>query len=244
MKRIVIIPDLQVPYEDKAAVDAVTQFVEDYKPDSVACVGDEIDLPQLSTYTRGLAGEFTRRLDKDRNRTIEVLKALQIKNLSRSNHSDRLFKSIASRLPGLSDLPELSIEGFLKLKEIGVTYHHQPYELAPGWLLMHGDEAGVRPGAGSTAAGLAQRTNKSCVVGHTHRAGLIPYSMNYGKRLRETRWGFEVGNLMDFKNAGYVKVANWQQAFGILHVDKTTVTPQLVPISNRSFVVDGTQYKW
>ena len=58
--------------------------------------------------------------------------------------------------------------------------------------------------------------------------------------------GVEVGHLMDLSKAGYLKTggANWQQAFGILYIDKAKVTPVVVPIHNRQFVVEGVKYSW
>ena len=54
------------------------------------------------------------------------------------------------------------------------------------------------------------------------------------------------GNLMDYANAKYIKAGlfTWQQGFGLLHVDGNTVTPQLVPIINKSFTVNGKTFKW
>jgi hypothetical protein len=52
----------------------------------------------------------------------------------------------------------------------------------------------------------------------------------------------EVGNLMDAKQASYLKagISNWQQGFGILWVDGKSVVPQLVPIArDGSFFVEG-----
>jgi predicted phosphodiesterase len=45
MKRIVVLSDLQIPYHDSKAVKASIQFVKDYKPDELWCVGDELDAP-------------------------------------------------------------------------------------------------------------------------------------------------------------------------------------------------------
>jgi hypothetical protein len=68
-----------------------------------------------------------------------------------------------------------------------------------------------------------------------------------GAKIQRVRWGFEVGHLIDIKTSGmaYMKgMANWQQGFGILIEDRGAVTPLPVPIINKSFVVDGVQYKW
>jgi len=51
---------------------------------------------------------------------------------------------------------------------------------------------------------------------------------------------------MDYRNAKYIKAGlfTWQQGFGILKVDGKTVVPQLVPIINNSFTVDGKTWRW
>ena len=49
---------------------------------------------------------------------------------------------------------------------------------------------------------------------------------------------------MDFNQAKYTKTHNWQQAFGILHVDGNKVSPSLIYIDNKSFVVEGNRYSW
>jgi hypothetical protein len=56
-----------------------------------------------------------------------------------------------------------------------------------------------------------------------------------------TLWGMEVGNLMRFSAAKYTKgTANWTQGFGILRVEGSKVSPQIVPIErDGSFIVDG-----
>jgi hypothetical protein len=33
----------------------------------------------------------------------------------------------------------------MRYADLGITYHKQMYEFAPGWLLAHGDEGGLSP---------------------------------------------------------------------------------------------------
>jgi hypothetical protein len=246
-KTIVLVPDLQVPFHDRKGVAALAKFIEEYKPDEVACVGDLIDMPQISQWTKGTAGEHTRDLHKHRNEAVEVIEMLRINHISRANHEDRLWKSLSSRLPGLLDLPELRIETFLRLDEMNVQYHHGPYELAHNWYLMHGDESTQSSKAGMTGANLSQRVGASVAIGHTHKLGLIPTTHMLGGKIRRTDWGFEVGCILDFNSKGfkYMKgMANWTPGFGLLKVDGKAVTPVPVPIIGRSFTVEGTTYQW
>lgn len=246
MKRVWLISDLQVPYHDRRAVDAVAQAIEDLKDkqDVVVTVGDEIDLPQVSRWTAGTAGEWERTIGRDRDITVQVLRDLQVGHCIRSNHTDRLYNSLMRRLPGLLGLPELDLVNFLRLPELGITFHEDAFAVAPGWVVMHGDEAGVSQVAGQTAAGLVKKVGLSVACGHTHRLGLQPYTTSVNGKITRTLYGFEVGNLMDMRQAKYAKTHNWQQGFGILYVDGKNVYPVPVPIVNKSFTVEGSVYAW
>lgn len=248
MKRVWVISDLQCPYEDRRAVDAVAQAIADLKgpQDRVLTIGDEIDLDMISRWTSGTDKEWSRRIGKDRDRTVDVLRDLQVTDSIRSNHTDRLWKKLAQSAPGFLGLPELEIENFLRMPELGITFHRKAFKVAPGWLALHGDESGISQLGGRTAANLAIKTGSNVVCGHTHRAGLSATTYGIYGDIERTQWGLEVGCLMDMKSSGaaYSKVHNWQQAFGILYVDGSKVTPHLVPIERRSFVVEGVQYKW
>ena len=245
MKRILILSDLQAPFHDVAATKTIAKFIKATKPDMVATCGDEIDFPQISRWEEGGEGEWQRDLGRHRDVTVKLLEELQVQHMVRSNHSDRLYNKIKAKVPGFLGLPELEIENFLKLPELGIKYHHGPFEIAPNWLLMHGDEGNVQPTAGATALGLAKRAGMSVACGHTHRMGLTHHTQGWSGHTK-TVWGLELGNLMDYSFAKYIKAGlfTWNKGFGILNVEGQTVVPQLVPIVNNSFVVDGKRWSW
>lgn len=112
MERIVVVSDLQIPYHDPKAVYNLIGFIKRYKPDRVVSIGDEIDLPQISRWNRGTAGEFVGTVGKDRDTTVKILEQLRVNDIIRSNHTDRLFNYIASYAPGLYGIPELQLENF------------------------------------------------------------------------------------------------------------------------------------
>jgi len=242
MKVKVIVSDLQVPYHDKRAVANVAKFIKAFKPDDVVSVGDEMDMQTISRWSMGTPMEYERSIGRDRDATVQVLEDLQVTHMTRSNHTDRLYNTIMKRAPGLLGAPEFELENFLRLKDLGITYHKKPWEVAPKWLLLHGDEGSVNQTGGQTALGLAKKTGLSVVCGHTHRAGLLHYTESVSGVSTRTIWGLEVGNLMDQKKASYLKggIANWQQAIGMLYIDGQKVTPKLIPIhKDGTFVVDG-----
>jgi predicted phosphodiesterase len=240
MKRVVVLSDLQIPYQDNKAVNNVIEFIADYKPDELWCVGDELDAPEPSRWNKGMAGEYAGTLQKGIDMTTEIIsefkKALGKKPfyMQRSNHTDRIDTYIRKNAPAFSSLKALEIEELLGYKKLGVTYLHQMHELLPGWVMAHGDEGVLNRVPGGTALSLAKRFGKSVVCGHTHRTGLQHDTVGmYGKT--STLWGLEVGHMMDMKQATYLKsgTANWQQGIGILVQDnRNKVIPYAVPIVN------------
>ena len=248
MRRIYVISDLQVPFIDRKAVDAVGQCIADTKTkdDMVVSVGDEMDFQTISKYAEGTELEWERSIGKDRDLTYQILKDLEVQHISRSNHCDRLWLAITRRLPGLLGAPELELENFLRLPELGIKYHKKAFKMAPNTLLLHGDEAGVSQVAGATAAGLVRRTGMNCVIGHTHRQGYQPITHDINGQHVRTLFGMEVGHLTDTRSKGmqYVRTHNWQQGWAVLYTDGQNVYPQLIPINGKSFVFEGVQYKW
>jgi hypothetical protein len=244
LKKIVVISDLQVPYHDERAVRNVASFIKRFKPDQVITIGDEIDLPQISRWTEGTPGWFEQSLGADRDATVEILWDLQVTDMIRSNHTDRLYNVIMKKIPAFLALPELKFEKFMKLDELGIKFHRKPLEFAPDWIAIHGDEGSVKPTPGLTALDAARKHGKSVVCGHTHRAGQSAFTEASGGVLGRILRGVEVGNLMDFKKAGYMKgTGNWQQAFAVFYVDKKTVTNTIIHIErDGSFVFEGKRY--
>ncbi len=244
MKKIVVISDLQVPYHDERAVRNVASFIRRFKPDQVITIGDEIDLPQISRWTEGTPGWFEQSLGSDRDATVEILWDLQVTDMIRSNHTDRLYNVIMKKIPAFLALPELKFEKFMKLDELGIKFHRKPLEFAPDWIAIHGDEGSVKPTPGLTALDAARKHGKSVVCGHTHRAGQSAFTEASGGVLGRVLRGVEVGNLMQFSKAGYMKgTGNWQQAFAVFYVDKKTVTNTIVHIEkDGSFVFEGKRY--
>ena len=237
MKRIVVLSDLQIPYQDNKAVKASIQFIKDYKPDELWCVGDELDAPEPSRWNKGMAGEYAGTLQDSIDLTKDIMSeyraALGKKPfyIQRSNHTDRIDTYMRKFAPAFSSLKSLEIEQLLGYSSLGITYLHRMRELLPGWVMAHGDEGALNRVPGSTALNLAKRIGKSVVCGHTHRLGLQHETVGfYGKT--QTLFGLEVGHMMDIKQASYLTsgAANWQQGIGILIQDGKKVSPYTVPI--------------
>jgi hypothetical protein len=244
IQRTVVVSDLQVPYHDEVAVKNLGAFIRAWKPHKVVTIGDEIDLPQISRWTEGTPGWYEQTLGEDRDLAVQTLYDLQVTDMIRSNHTDRLYNVIMKKIPAFLSLPEMKFERFMQLDELGITFHKKPMAIAPNWIAIHGDEQGINPNAGLTALGAARRHGKSVICGHTHRAGRSAFTESSGGSLGRVLHGVEVGNLMDFKQANYTKgTANWQSAFATMETDGKRVNVQIIYIEkDGTFLVSGRRY--
>jgi hypothetical protein len=148
LKKILVVPDLQVPYEDVRAVKNLAKFIAKQKFDQIITIGDEIDLPQISRWTENTTGWYEQTLASDRDRAVQVLWDLQVTDVIRSNHTDRLYNVIMKKIPAFLALPELRFEKFMKFDELGIKYHKKPLEFAPNWIAIHGDHGSLNPQPG------------------------------------------------------------------------------------------------
>jgi hypothetical protein len=247
MKRTVVIPDLQCPYEDSHVVRNLSLFIKAFRPDAVLTIGDEIDLPQISRWTENTPGWYEQTLAEDRDRTVDVLWSLfeysKEAHMVRSNHTDRLYKVIMKKIPAFLSLPELKFEKFLKLDEMGVKFWTSPMPIAKGWIAIHGDLGSLNPNPGLSALNQAKRHGQNVIMGHTHRAGRSAHSEASNGVLRRVLHGVEVGHAMDLKAAKYVSTPNWQQAFAIVTENGKNVQVDLIYIEkDGTFQVHGRRY--
>ena len=251
-RHIVVLPDFQMPYDDRKLVRSLVKFIGDYQPDEVVHIGDLMDYPQPSRWTRGTAAEFEGSIfsdsDQAKRRFLEPLRDVYDKpvGVHEGNHDLRPREYLAKNSPALAESGAFNLETLLDFDGFGITRLPEFYDIAPGWKSTHGHRGGIRLSqiAGSTALNAAKKMLHSVVCGHTHRLGLSSYTYGSGGNTKLVVTGLEVGNAMNMKLAGYLKggTANWQQGFGILTVDGQHVKPQAVPILKGRFTVDN--YSW
>ncbi|AHG23838.1 metallo-phosphoesterase [Mycobacterium phage EagleEye] len=253
-KRIVVVSDTQIPFDDRKALAAVVSFIGSWQPDEVIHIGDLMDFPSPSRWTKGTKEEFSQRIKPDseqaKRRFLEPLRMVYDGTIGihKGNHDTRPVDYLHQYAPALVEFQEqFELENLLDFDGFGVSVLPEVYKVAPGWLTTHGHRGGIRltQKAGDTALNAAVRFNASVVMGHTHRMGLKHDTKGYGGKATKVLWGMEVGNLMNPALATYLKgsMPNWQQGFGLLTVDGAHVKPELVPIDNGRFTVDGEIWK-
>jgi metallophosphoesterase superfamily enzyme len=247
MERICVISDIQFPYEDTKAVRNVVDFVHIWQPTEVVQIGDLMDYPQPSRWSKDTKAEFEGSIYKDSETGKRFLGYLRsgydgpVKVIP-GNHDTRPFDYLSKYAPALAESRDFNLDTLLDFDGHGVELIEGFYEFAEGWVMTHGHLGfTLSQLAGRTALLAAKKINKSVVMGHTHRMGLSGESSGYNGNIN-TLWGFEVGNLCNMAKMPYLKTgsANWQQGFGLIYVSNGEVTPVPVPVhSNGTFTVDG-----
>lgn len=246
MKELIfVIPDLQIPFHDPRFVAAMAQCIADNESrvDRVITIGDELDFTSIGRWSDGTPLAYTKQLGKERDQWTQVATDLGVTDTIRSNHTDRLYSTLMRKAPGLLGIPEFELPQFMRLPELNITFHEKGLRLRD-FVFLHGDESGVSQVAGTTSRNLVTKTGLNVVCGHTHRAGVVPYTTSIQGSITRTLFGMEVGHAMRVEKATYTKTANWQQAWAVLYPTGKSFTPTLMPVVNKGFVFEGKRYAW
>jgi len=248
-KRLAVVSDTQLPFHDRKALKAVINFIGATQPDEVVHIGDLVDYPQPSRWNKDKRGEFEGSVYEDSEKTKrDFLKPLRDVyqgpvGVLEGNHDLRPREYLEKYAPALAGTRAFDFDVLLDFEGFGVSVLPEFYEFATNWIMTHGHRGGIGLSriAGNTALNAAKKMGVSLIMGHTHRLGMGSHTTGYGGNIRHQLTGVEVGNLMDMRQAQYLKgaTANWQQGFVVVDVDGRHVRPQLVPIQGKKFTVDG-----
>lgn len=251
---IVILPDSQHPYVHRPFLNRMIKFIGEYQPTSVYSVGDWVDMPQPSRWSKGTAAEYELTLQHDIDDAVNTIAKIRAVfdghfAIKMGNHDERLETYVTQYAPALRSMRALRFEELMKAEEYGVAILRGIAMIAPGTLIMHGHEP-----AGSGASGL-NRTNPvlaavkrygcNVVMGHFHGSGLISHTVGRDKD-RKYRFGMLVGHAMDESAATYLhdQYADWRMSFGVLRVRAGKVYPELVFADEGGrFCVEGKRYE-
>jgi hypothetical protein len=252
VKLIIVLADLQVPYQDPKYVVVMRNFVQEMRASrqfdqvEVGQIGDLMDQPEVGRWNKGAAGEYSGSFWSSVRTPREIIQLFKFDWIKVGNHDRRVEDYVAKYAPALGGADsEWTLENLLKVRGNPKLLRRQPFKMAPGWIAAHGDEGGLSQVAGQTAFNLSKRWDASVVCGHTHRAGSVSTTIGMaGKRRRIT--GMEVGNGMLEASATYIKSAapNWQKGAGIFVVDGRQTYDQLIMMTpDCKFTYDGRIYK-
>jgi hypothetical protein len=240
--RIIIINDLQRPFQATKTLAAVEKFWTDFQPDYEVYNGDIADLYTLSSFDKNPSRRL-KLLDECKD-TKEWLHSRAVANPNAKriwidgNHEDRMRRWLWKRDPELADVPELKMDYQLGITEIGAIY--LPYMSVLdflGYRIEHGYKVSTSKAYPvNVSRFMAVATGSSGLCGHNHHFGVYSWTDSRGGHSY-----VENGCLcrMDLEFAPF---PNWQQAFtyGVVHHNQVHLTP--VQIYPKGFRAEGEFY--
>lgn len=253
MKRILFFPDVQIPYHNPLMLRALTRFVWEWQPDEVCIIGDFMDFPQPSVWSKNTRFEFEGSIFADCELGKRALAAIRSGfsndiTFIEGNHDSRARVYHAKFAPALAESTAFHIGTLLDFDGFGVKEQSGFYDFAEGWTATHGHLGFTLSNIGGRTAALAATSiGRSVVMGHTHRLGIISDTKGYNGKAT-TLTGVEVGHIMDVrpgKAPAYLKkgMGNWQAGFAVAYIDGERISPVTVPMSDDgSFIFEGRLY--
>jgi predicted phosphodiesterase len=251
-KTTVILPDIQYPFHDALALSKLIKVISDIQPDRIFQIGDAIDFPQVSRWTKGTAGEYAPTLQKHITGFKGVLRELRDAapkakiTWLEGNHDLRLRDFVQQYAAPLRTLDALTTESLFELSEVDVAYVKGPVHIATNTYAVHGHESSgyaSTPQAWDTKFIKRYGSDKNIVFGHTHQPYLLTRAYGFEGKV-SPRFTMNVGSIMDPVRATYVKdgAVNWVMSFALLRDDGKRVYPELVTMVDRGFWLNGKKY--
>lgn len=239
-----IISDVQYPYHDPTVLAKLLHVARTYQPDQIIQIGDGIDFPQVSQWSKGTAGEYADTLQEHidgyrRDVLAPLREAVPQANVVwiEGNHDLRLREFVKKYAAPLTNLRALEVENLFDLQGLDISYERGPLRVATNTLVVHGHESGGYCASASAWDAKFQKrygSEKNVIFGHTHQPFLITRAFGYSGKV-SPRFTMNVGSIMDPVAATYVKdgSVSWQQSFAWLEDDGKRVWPELVTLVDR-----------
>jgi len=215
--RVIVLPDMQVPYEDKATLRAVEQYIADNRWDEWLCLGDFLDLDCISSHNKGkprlIEGKTLEQAYAAGNTILDRHQALIRKNnpsakftLLEGNHEYRAERYIDEH-PQLAGTAEVEIG--LRLRQRGIEWV-RCYKTGEDYVIgkahfHHGQYHGA-----NHAKKHVEAWGAPIFVGHNHDVLTWPIRRRGDDSVIV---GQSCGCLCEYEQA-YIRQAakNWQQA--------------------------------
>jgi predicted phosphodiesterase len=246
-RRVVILSDLQIPFEDGPALDQALEVLHRVDPDTVVLNGDIADCYAESDFLKDSvrAQESIPQTHERVRVLLDILQDVPTKIWMGGNHEDRWRRLLWSGSPtavemlrshqraaGLDGIdlndPVASFEKLFGMEKFGFKYYpysHRLYFAENNLVVTHGKY--VSRHSGASAKRTWEWLGKSAIVGHTHRLGSYLITQD-----GHEAGAWENGCLCQLEPE-YDDAPNWQQGFSLVHVDGPEFHVVQVPIVRR-----------
>jgi hypothetical protein len=192
MARVLVIADLQTPFEHKKYLSFLKETYKKYRCNEVVCIGDEIDHHALGDYEHDPDGYSAgHELEKAIKHLLLYYKAFPKMLLCESNHTGRILKKAFK-----NGIPLAYMRDFKEVIGAPSNWKWREKWEIDGVVYKHG--MGYSGPLGALNA--AKDELRSCVIGHLHAdAGILYWSngsttlfgMNVGSGIDPTAYAFK-----------------------------------------------------
>lgn len=252
-KLTVILPDIQYPFHDSLVLSKLIKVIKDTQPDNILQIGDAIDFPQVSRWSKGTAGEYADTLqdhiDGFRSDVLVPIREAAPKasiTWLEGNHDLRVRDFVKQYAAPLGPLRALEMPALFGLDELSIDYVKGPVRIGTNTYAIHGHESSGYSTTGSAWDLKFQKrygSDKSFVFGHTHQPFIIHRAFGYEGKV-SPRFTMNTGSIMDPVAASYVKdgAVSWVPSFAVLRDNGKEVWPELIAMARRQFWFEGRLY--
>lgn len=179
-RKVLVIPDTQVkPGVDTRHLTAISNYIEEKRPDTIVHLGDHYDLPSLSTYSLAGEKEGKRYSDDIQAGRDGMAKLTAFRGKSKSyrpqmhfvtgNHETRILRTIDANptLIGSIGMKDMQIESYgWKVHPFLQVFEQDGFEYA------HFFSSGVMGRPVTSAAAMLRERQGSCVQGHVQKVDI------------------------------------------------------------------------
>lgn len=242
-ERVAILFDLHIPFQNQAALSAVAEFLDDFKPNLEIYGGDILDFYSLSRFDQNPSRKFTLQDEIDEAKAWLLGRkkanptARQI--FMEGNHEDWLRKYLWTKGQPVASLTGMTVDALLGLSANGIDWHGYRSQIdLNGFLVEHGHRASVSAAFPSNVGRLmAIERGRSGCCGHDHRTQVYCWT-----DARDVHVWMMAGCLCQ-TTLEYAPFPNWQHGFVIGSVFNGKFFPSLIRIHHGGFVAQGKFYK-
>jgi hypothetical protein len=236
--KTLILPDVHIPYHDKAALLTAIEYGVARNPTHILLNGDWMDFFSVSFWEKDpRKRDLKREIDMGR----DMLSYLRCRFpdaqiiFKIGNHEERWERYLSVKAPELLGVEDFEIRNVLRLEKMGVDLVSDMRPLKFGELfVVHGHEFkwGITNPV-NPARGFFMRAQDHCLGSHLHRTS----SHSEKKMDGEVISTWSTGCLCDL-HPDYQPINKWNHGFAYLEVDKRG----MFQLDNRK-VIDGEVYR-
>jgi len=191
MSRVLVIPDLHIPFVHPDALTFLRRIKKNYKPDKVVCVGDLVDFYAFSRYDQDpdswSPGDELRKTQEALKPWFSAFPEVQA---CYGNHDMRLRKKLAR-----AGIPASTCKTFEELLGSPKGWKWSFRHVIDGVQYIHGDGYGGK----NAHVKVAETHRQSTVIGHAHHsAGIMFFKSNQGMI-----FGMNVGCCIDVESYAF-----------------------------------------